>query len=72
MSKDVEVSRQDSNTPDPSDGGRNGGNGMGALLATVLSGVGSLYIATESIVVTLIGAVFALIAAVLYLAYGRQ
>ncbi|MEV6412076.1 hypothetical protein [Kribbella sp. NPDC051718] len=72
MSRDVEVSSDANNTSDPSGGGRNGGNGMGALLATVLSGVGSLYLATESISVTIIGAVVALIAAVLYLAYGRK
>jgi hypothetical protein len=72
MSKDVEVSNEEGGAPEPSGGGRNGGNGMGALIVTILSAVGSLYLATQSVLVTIIGAVVALLATVLHLVFGKK
>lgn len=70
MKKDVKVSRVGGEPSSVKQGLRS--KALQGWLTTVLGGIGLLYIRTESVAVTIIGAAAALLATALFLAFGRK
>jgi len=63
MGKDIDVSKSSGNSPSPQ---RGDSRDVVKVIKTVLVGVGALYLATGSIVVTVIGSVVAAALVALY------